>query len=264
MSNLDVAFDSRAPSPRPEVEVSGLSKSYQGRAVLSNVSFVVPEGQAVSLIGSNGAGKSTLLRCCLRLVEPDAGGISLLGERVDGAGQRRLRRVRSRVGFVFQKHNLVPRLSVLSNVIHGAQARGSGVRSWFHWAAPRALREEAMHCLDLVGLADIAGRRADRLSGGQSQRVAIARAFMQHPKMFFADEPVASLDPKAGEEVMALFAELMRRKKMTLVYTSHNVEHALRYADRVLGLRNGDIEMDAETRVLSHERIRSIYGAVRC
>jgi phosphonate transport system ATP-binding protein len=121
-------------------------------------------------------------------------------------------------------------------------------------------RQEAMRCLQLVGLSHVAEQRVDQLSGGQSQRVAIARALMQRPRIMFADEPVASLDPNAGEEVMRLFVELIRSRGLTLVYTSHSVRHALEYSDRVIGLRDGRIEMDSASTDLNQETLRRIYG----
>ena len=243
-----------------DLEVGGLSKRFGGKVqVLSGVSLAVGKGEAVALIGANGAGKSTLLRSCLRLVEPDAGEIRLLGEDVRALKPAALRRLRSRVGFVFQRHNLVPRLPALSNVLHGALARRAGPRAWFHEIAPRALREEAMSCLERVGLANLASRRADQLSGGQSQRVAIARALMQRPEMMFADEPVASLDPAAGEEVMACFLDLIRRERLTLVFTTHDLRHALEYGDRVVGLRGGRVTIDAPAKTLDLPSLRSFY-----
>jgi phosphonate transport system ATP-binding protein len=121
-------------------------------------------------------------------------------------------------------------------------------------------RQEAMRCLQLVGLSHVAEQRVDKLSGGQSQRVAIARALMQRPRIMFADEPVASLDPNAGEEVMKLFVELIRSKGLTLVYTSHSVRHALEYSDRVVGLRAGKVELDSPSGNLSADALRRIYG----
>jgi phosphonate transport system ATP-binding protein len=243
-----------------DLDIAGLCKSFdRERPILNNVSLRVPQGQSVALVGSNGTGKSTLLRCCLRLIEPDSGAITILGQPVHSLNRARLRRLRAQVGFVFQRHNLVSQLSVLSNVLHGAQARHSGPRVWYQALAPRALREEAMHCLELVGLADFAARRADCLSGGQSQRVAIARTLMQRPRLMFADEPVASLDPNAGEEVMELFADLIRRQNLTLVFTSHHMDHALRFGDRVVALRKGGIALDAAAHVLDAPTLRQIY-----
>ena len=257
---LSAAAVQRAAALPAELEVCGLSKRFKGNVeVLSDVSLAVGKGESVALIGPNGAGKSTFLRCCLRLVEPEAGEIRLLGSEVRALSPATLRRLRARVGFVFQRHNLVPRLPVLSNVLHGALARHPGPRAWFHEIAPRALREEAMHCLERVGLADFATRRADQLSGGQSQRIAIARALMQRPEVMFADEPVASLDPAAGEEVMARFLDLVRSDRLTLVFTTHDLRHALGYGDRVVGLRGGRVTIDAPAAALDLHSLRAFY-----
>jgi phosphonate transport system ATP-binding protein len=244
----------------PPVEVQGLCKRYaNGPPVLDGVSFAIRSGEAVAMIGANGAGKSTLLRCLIRLVEPDQGAIALLGTPVRRLGQRALRRLRAQVGFVFQRHNLVPRLSVLTNVVHGAMAR-LGPRAWSHALAPRAAREEALACLDRVGLSHLASRRADTLSGGQSQRVAIARALMQGPRLLLADEPAASLDPAAGAEVMALFGRLAREDGITLLFTTHDMAHAIAYADRIVGLRDGRVVLDEPARAALAGRLERFFA----
>ena len=244
------------------LKVEGLRKTFGDGAVevFRNISFDIPEGQAVALIGANGAGKSTLLRCCLRLIEPDEGSILINGSDLSSQSGRALRKSRARVSFVFQKHNLVPRLSVLSNVCHGSLARGHGARAWFHGLSKKEEREHAYYCLEQVGLADLASRRADHLSGGQSQRVAIARALMQRPELLFADEPTASLDPYAGEEIMELFRDLNQRHELTFVFVSHDLEHALGYADRVLGLRDKTLALDSATATQSVASLRGLYG----
>ncbi len=245
----------------PELVVTGLSKRFnQCDAVLRGVDLQLRSGESVALIGGNGCGKSTLLRCCLRLDEPDSGQIEVLGTNFSVLKGTRLRQLRGRIGLVWQRHNLVPRLSALSNVVHGAQNRVSGFRTWLHGLASHTIREEAYHCLEQVGLAHLAQRRVDQLSGGESQRVAIARALMQRPSMFMADEPVASLDPKVGEEVMELFIERIREKRVTFLFVSHDLDHALRYAHRIVGLRDGKIEMNAATKDLDRVTLRKLYG----
>jgi len=234
--------ETRADAPA-EIAAHGIGKRFGDRTILAGVSFSVRRGETVALIGANGAGKSTLLRCLLRLVEPDEGDALLLGVRTGTLGKRAMRRLRARVGFVFQKHNLVPRLSVLTNVLHGALGR-AGFAALHAATAPAPLRREALDCLDRVGLAALARQRADTLSGGQSQRVAIARALMQRPSALLADEPVASLDPAAGEEVMALFSALAREDGLTLLFTTHSMAHAAGHADRVIGLRAGRIALE--------------------
>ena len=170
-----------------------------------------------------------------------------------------MRACRSKIGFIFQKHNLVPQLSVLTNVLHGALARGVGLRAWSHMLAPEHERQKAMFCLQQVGLADLADRRAGNLSGGQSQRVAIARALMQDPSFLFADEPVASLDPVAGKGIMDLFHRLNVEQNITFVFVSHQVEHALKYANRILGLRAGRLELDIPSAAQTPQMLRELY-----
>jgi phosphonate transport system ATP-binding protein len=245
---------------RPTLAVANIAKAWPGqKPVLRDVSLAVHPGEAVALLGANGSGKSTLLRCALRLIEPDAGTITILGESLSDARGRALRKLRARAGLVFQRHNLVPRLSVLSNVVHGALARAPLVA--VHQAiAPRTLRAEAMECLERVGLADLATRRADRLSGGQSQRVAIARALMQRAALILADEPAASLDPAAAEEVMGLFGMLARRERIAVLFTSHDLSAALAHADRVLGLRDGRIDLEGQAVSFSARDLAGLYA----
>lgn len=241
------------------ISLRGLAKSFKpGKPVFAGVDMEIACGSLVSLIGANGAGKSTLLRCIPRLIEPDEGEIEVLGKTVATDG-RKLRQIRSRIGFVFQRHNLVGGLSALTNVVHGAQARGFGLRAWSHCLAPAALRGEAMDCLERVGLASTATQRADSLSGGQSQRVAIARTLMQRSDIVLADEPAASLDPQAGDDVMRLFLSLMRREAKTVVFASHNLTHALEFSDRVIGLSGGRIVLDAPATGLKKSDLRGLY-----
>ncbi|WP_374518785.1 phosphonate ABC transporter ATP-binding protein [Hydrogenophaga sp.] len=243
-----------------DLVVRGITKAFTpGSPVLQDVSFAIPAGQSVALIGSNGAGKSTLLRCCMNLIEPDSGSVYLFGQPLQAQSTASLRHLRSQVGFVFQKHNLVPRLSALTNVLQGALARAPFGHAWFQGTAPRALREEAMHCLERVGLADKARHRADQLSGGQSQRVAVARALMQRPRFLVADEPAASLDPISGEEVMSLFSSLVQSEGLTLLFTSHDLEHAVRYAHRVIALNRGRIVQDVLSAQTQATELRTLY-----
>lgn len=249
----------RIPVSPVDVEAQGVAKQFGANPIFSDVSFRLARGEAVALVGANGAGKSTLLRCLMGLVPVSDGTVRLLGEQITGARVRDLKALRAQVGFVCQKHNLVPRLSVLSNVVHGLLGQSPGLRHWTHSLAPQASRDAAMSALSRVGLTDFALRRADRLSGGQSQRVAIARAIVARPKVIFADEPCASLDPAAGEDVMDLFFRLVRDEGVTVVFTSHNIAHALRYGDRVLGLARGRIRLDQTAASLSPANLRGLY-----
>ncbi len=239
--------------------VTGLAKAFNGTPVLTGLDFTVRAGVATALIGANGSGKSTLMKCLIRLVEPDAGRISMLDQDVLSLSPRGLRAFRSQVGVVWQKHNLVPRLSALSNVVHGVQARMSGPRTWFQSLAPAAVRDQALSCLARVGLADRALQRVDSLSGGQAQRVAIARMLMQRPRIILADEPDASLDPQSGEEVMRLLSGLARQDGLTLIVISHRMEHTLEFSDHILGLQQGRIVMDRPTQGTDAALLRRFF-----
>ncbi len=243
----------------PDLRIRGLTKSFKGVTVLSGVDLSLEQGGTVALLGSNGSGKSTLMRCCLRLTEPDSGEVAFFGETITGRPRHVVRQIRSGIGFVFQKHFLVPRLTALTNVLHGVQSRRAGPRTWYQSLAQKEDREEALDCLDRVGLADLAGKRVDRLSGGQSQRVAIARALMQRPRLLMADEPAASLDPQAAEDVMGLFQHLARDEGLTLIYTTHNLDHALAYSERVVVLRQGTIVHEGMSGDQHAQTLRRFY-----
>ena len=243
----------------PVLVVDGLQKSFGDRAILRGLDFAITARQSTALIGANGSGKSTLLKCLVRLTEPTAGQVQMLGHDVRALSPRELRRFRAQVGIVWQRHNLVPRISALSNVVHGVQARMSGPQSWFQALAPAAVRAEAMTCLDRVGLADRAMARVDSLSGGQQQRVAIARMLMQRPAFILADEPDASLDPQTGEEVMGLLLGLVRQDGLSLLMISHRLEHSLRFSDRILGLSQGRITLDLPTAQANAPDLRRFF-----
>ncbi len=243
------------------IEVTNLSVRYRRNTAvaLSGVDLRVPDGETVALIGTNGAGKSTLLRCLVRLIEPTEGAIAIGGADVTGASRRRLRESRQDVGFVFQRFHLIPRLTAFHNVVHGAMGR-YGSRCAWPVSAPGGVRRQAMDCLDRVGLTEYAGRRVDTLSGGQQQRVAIARMLMQQPRVILADEPVASLDPASANSVMDLMCAIAAERGVTVIVALHQIELALRYADRVVGLRNGVVEFDQAARDCDAAQLDSIYA----
>lgn len=255
----DAAGAPVAPVSPVDAEAAGVGKSFGETPIFSDVSFRLARGEAVALVGANGTGKSTLLRCLMGLIPVTSGSVRLLRQDVAAARTAELRALRARIGLVSQRHNLVPRLSVLSNVVQGLLGRHPGPRHWSHVVAPRASRDAAMAALRKVGLEEFALRRADRLSGGQSQRVAIARAIVGGPELLFADEPCASLDPAAGEDVMELFFRLVRDEAVTVVFTSHNIDHALKYGDRVLGLAHGRLQLDATAASLAASDLRGLY-----
>ncbi|MDK9695289.1 MAG: ATP-binding cassette domain-containing protein [Siculibacillus sp.] len=247
----------------PVVRVRGLTKRFGTRRVWEGLDLDVRRGESLAIIGANGTGKSTLLRALVRLTEADDGRIEMLDHSVRDLDRRELRRLRARIGFVFQRHNLVGRLSALTNVVHGVQSRASGPRTWLQSLAHREVRAEALACLEAVGLADRAPQKAQSLSGGQSQRVAVARMLMQRPELIIADEPDASLDPVAGAEVMRLLFRIGRERDATLIFVSHHMDHALRFSDRIVGLRDGRVALDVASARIDATELRAFFGPDR-
>lgn len=244
---------------RPALVVDGLVKSFAGQTVLRGVSFRVAPGELLAVLGANGSGKSTALRCVMGLIAPDSGSVELDGRCLDDLRGGALRRARRPAAMVFQKIHLVGRRSALDNVCAGALARVPVRQSWSPLLFPTDLREEAMACLDRVGLVDKALQRVRRMSGGQQQRVAVARALCQRASVLLADEPVSALDPVAAEQVMSLLAELAHKEGLAVAAVLHQPELARRHADRVLGLLNGAVVIDKPVARLHPTELDPLY-----
>jgi phosphonate transport system ATP-binding protein len=243
------------------VDARSLRKSYEnGPEVLKGVDLKIAAGERVALIGANGCGKSTLLRCLIGLHDISGGSLATMGHDLTAGRHTAARRhVRLQTGFVFQKHCLVRRRTVLSNVVHGFFGDAGSWRAHAHGLAPAAWRKRAMEALEEVRLSDRALSRADTLSGGQQQRVAIARALVRRPRLLIADEPAASLDPLSGKNVMELFTGLCSSHDITLLFTSHDMEHALTYSSRVVALRNGRILFDKASDKVSQSDLKDTF-----
>jgi len=246
------------------VSATDLTKIYpNGTVALKNVSVSVDSGDFCVIIGLSGAGKSTMLRCMNRLIRPTSGQVALFGEDVTKVNGSQLKQVRRRVGMIFQQFNLVRRLTVLENVLVGRLRFNSGpltrCLSIFRQFS-RQEREFAFDCLNQVGIADLAFRRADALSGGQQQRVAIARALAQEPQVFLADEPIASLDPRSSETVMQILSKIHEEKSIPVLVNLHHIDFAQRYGKRILGMSRGELIFDGTARELDAETVSRIYG----
>jgi phosphonate transport system ATP-binding protein len=252
------------------LEVKELRQSYHGSSpVLRGVSFSVDKGEFVGVIGLSGAGKSTLLRCINRLINATAGEIlvpsALLSGESNGssidilklkAGD--LRALRRKIGMIFQQFNIVKRLSVIENVLSGGLGYQPAVRSALRMFS-REERRHALLNLKRVGLLEYAYKRADELSGGEQQRVAIARTLMQEPAIILADEPVSSLDPTLSRVVLDILKRVCREDGITAVVSLHALELTRQYADRVIGLKQGQIFFDGPTERLTDAVVDSVY-----
>jgi phosphonate transport system ATP-binding protein len=242
------------------LRIKGLTKRYRtGDLALKGVDIEVPDGQVMALIGPSGAGKSTLIRCVNRLVEPTSGSIVLNDVDIVKLGAAELRRARRRMGMIFQEYALVERLSVMENVLTG---RLGYVGFWQSWLRrfPQSDIDAAFRLLERVGLDHMADKRADELSGGQRQRVGICRALIQNPELLLVDEPTASLDPKTSRQIMRLIRELCEERKLSAVINIHDVMLAQMFAERIVGLRLGEIVYDGPPDKLTPVVLTSIYG----
>jgi phosphonate transport system ATP-binding protein len=248
--------------PTPVVSVTGLTKKFGGAnpvTALDSVDLQIVPGELVVLIGLSGSGKSTLLRHLNGLHSPTTGSIEVLGTRVDQASGPDLRALRKRVGFIFQQFNLVPRATVLENVLTGALGRLRGPRFGVV-SYSKELRAEAARHLERVGLGDRLFQRAGTLSGGQQQRVGIARMLMQRPELVLADEPVASLDPEASKTVMDLLFKICNQDNLTVICSLHQVDLALAHGSRVVGLRDGRVVLDQPVSSIDIEDAMHVYS----
>ncbi len=240
-----------------------VSKEYpNGVHALRGVSLEVKEGEFVSVIGPSGSGKSTLLRAINRLIPISGGTVYLDGQPVSDQCGKKLREQRRKVGMIFQNYNLVYSLSVLQNVLHGRLGYMSGLKGIFGRYSEQD-KQEALDLLKELGLEAFSYNRASDLSGGQKQRVGIARAIMQNPKLLLCDEPIASLDPSSAKTIMELLHDMTQKRNIACIVNLHQLDVALKYSTRIIGLSKGEIVFDGSPELLSDEMIERIYGTSR-
>lgn len=240
--------------------VENLSKSYKpGSVAIDDVNFKVKQGEFIAIIGPSGSGKSTILRCINRMIEPSKGKITFEGNDIGHLRGKKIREVRRRIGMIFQHYNLVYRLTVMQNIMHGRL----GYMSTFEGVL-NLYREEDKHkalvLLEKVGLMEHIYKRASELSGGQKQRVGIVRALMQEPSLLLCDEPIASLDPNSSKVIMDLIYNLSKEQHITCIVNLHQVYVAKEYASRIIGIRNGKVVFDGSASELTNSVIEDIYG----
>ena len=242
------------------LKVEHLTKVYEGGTLaLDDVSFEVKEGEFLAVIGLSGSGKSTLLRCINRLIEPTEGRILWNGVDITAASQEDLRRIRRRIGMVFQHFNLVSRSKVTTNVLSGRLGYTNPAYSLINRFS-KDDHDRAQAQLQRVGLTDRDHHRADALSGGQQQRVGIARAMIQEPEMLLADEPVASLDPVLAHSIMQYLEQINKEDGVTVLCSLHFLDLVEKYSQRVIALNEGRLVYQGTAKELDDERFKDIYG----
>ena len=243
------------------LELVHLKKYYGQTKAVEDVSFHVDAGEVVAIIGPSGAGKSTVLRCINRMIEPTGGSILFDGQDMAKLQkEKELKTARRKIGMIFQSFNLVYRLSVFQNVLHGRLG---------YMSAPNAVmgryseedKHKAVQLLNMIGLKDMIYKKAGELSGGQKQRVGIARALMQDPTLLLCDEPIASLDPSSSRVIMNQIQEMAKTRNIACIVNLHQVDVAMAYADRIIGIHQGRIVFDDVPDKLTASMIETIYDA---
>ena len=242
------------------VSIRNLTKRYKDVTALDGVNLELSKGEFVSIIGRSGAGKSTLLRCINRMVDASEGEVLLEGVNVGALTRSQLRKVRSQIGMIFQHYNLVYRLTVIENVLHGRLGHKSTVDGMIG----RYTRDEklmAVKIIDMLGLTDQMHKRCDELSGGQKQRVGIARALVQEPHLILCDEPIASLDPSSSKIIMDHLRRVCDELGITILVNLHQVDVALKYSDRIIGIKEGRVVYDGSPAELERGTVYEIFGS---
>ena len=241
------------------LETNNLRKTFaNGTKALQGVNFSVEQGEFVVILGASGSGKTTLLRSINGLVKCENGEIKF---RNDVISPSTLPLLRKQTGMVFQDFNLVNNLSALNNVLTGLLDSSNNFMSMLYLFT-KEQKKQALICLEMVGLLDKAYSRVDQLSGGQKQRVGIARAIIKNPKLLLADEPVASLDPMISNSIMSLLWSIRSQIGLTVICNLHQVDLALKYSDRIIGLSGGRVVLDSPTSEVSEDYIRKIYDGL--
>ena len=239
------------------LELHEITKTFDdGTVALNSVDLKVNKGDFVVFLGPSGSGKTTLIRCISGLVKPDTGTIKLKGKQILDTNNGHLK---DQLGIVFQDFNLVENLSSLNNVLCGLLFSSNKFLSMFYLFNKKQ-KLQALDCLNRVGLLDKSHSRVSTLSGGQKQRVGIARAIVKKPGLLLADEPVASLDPVISSTIMKLLRDLSKEFGITVVCSLHQVDLALKFSDRIIGLANGKIVIDAQTESINQVKIQEMYS----
>ena len=241
------------------LSIKNVSKKYNnGTNALKNISFDVEKGEFISVIGPSGSGKSTLLRSINKMIDISQGSILFEDKNIENLKKTQIELVRREIGMIFQSYNLVERLTVIENVLHGRLGYKSVIAGILGIYSEEE-KKEAFNFLEKVNMTKYAYRKCNELSGGQKQRVGIARAIMQKPKLLLCDEPIASLDPKTAENIMDYLKKIVSELKITCIVNLHQVDIAKKYSDRVIALNKGEKIFDDKTERLTDDMIEFIY-----
>jgi phosphonate ABC transporter, ATP-binding protein len=241
------------------LSIKNVSKKYNnGTNALKNISFDVEKGEFISVIGPSGSGKSTLLRSINKMIDISQGSILFEDKNIESLKKTQIELVRREIGMIFQSYNLVERLTVIENVLHGRLGYKSIIAGILGIYSEEE-KKEAFSFLERVNMTKYAYQKCSELSGGQKQRVGIARAIMQKPKLLLCDEPIASLDPKTAENIMDYLKKIVTELKITCIVNLHQVDIAKKYSDRIIALNKGEKIFDDKAERLTEKMVEFIY-----
>ena len=241
------------------LSIKNVSKKYNnGTNALKNISFDVEKGEFISVIGPSGSGKSTLLRSINKMIDISRGSILFEDKNIENLKKTQIELVRREIGMIFQSYNLVERLTVIENVLHGRLGYKSIIAAILGIYSEEE-KKEAFSFLERVNMTKYAYQKCSELSGGQKQRVGIARAIMQKPKLLLCDEPIASLDPKTAENIMDYLKKIVTELKITCIVNLHQVDIAKKYSDRIIALNKGEKIFDDKAEKLTEKMVEFIY-----
>ncbi|WP_369713014.1 phosphonate ABC transporter ATP-binding protein [Leptotrichia sp. HSP-342] len=241
------------------LSIKNVSKKYNnGTNALKNISFDVEKGEFISVIGPSGSGKSTLLRSINKMIDISQGSILFEDKNIESLKKTQIELVRREIGMIFQSYNLVERLTVIENVLHGRLGYKSIIAGILGIYSEEE-KKEAFSFLERVNMTKYAYQKCSELSGGQKQRVGIARAIMQKPKLLLCDEPIASLDPKTAENIMDYLKKIVTELKITCIVNLHQVDIAKKYSDRIIALNKGEKIFDDKAEKLTEKMVEFIY-----
>lgn len=241
-----------------KLEIKNLVFNYGTSNVLNDISFDVPRGEFVAIVGKSGAGKSTLLRCLNLLNKPDSGEINISGENIVNFNKKKLKLIRREIAFIFQDYNVLDNLYTVENVLTPYLVKKSLAGLLLGYT-----KEEynaGVAYLKQVGLEDEAFKKSKYLSGGQKQRVAIAKALAQNPKILLADEPVSSLDEKNTTLIMDTFKRLNEQNGITVLINLHDVNLAKKYSTKILGLKDGKVLFYKDSDKVTKDEFEELYS----
>ena len=241
-----------------KLEVKNLVFNYGMKNILNGISFDVPKGEFIAIVGKSGAGKSTLLRCLNLLNKPNSGEINISGENIINFNKKKLKMIRREIAFIFQDYNVLDNLYTVENVLTPYLVKKSIAGLFLGYTKEEY--EEGVGYLKQVGLEEEAFKKSKYLSGGQKQRVAIAKALAQDPKLLLADEPVSSLDEKNTMLIMDTFKKLNEQNGITVLINLHDVNLAKKYSTRILGLKDGKVLFYKDSDKVTKDEFDELYN----